>query len=82
MTMQPVGPLIESITTLPDYRPPFGITRYLPYELGLAGNIMYNWVTQYITFQSLGEYMVDNMSPDGRLKGKRVGVLENRNATS
>jgi hypothetical protein len=39
---------------------------------------MYNWVTQYITFQSLGEYMVENLELGGRLKGKRVGILEKK----
>jgi hypothetical protein len=37
---------------------------------------MYNWVTQKITFDTLGEYMIDNLQPDERLKHKRVGVLE------
>lgn len=41
---------------------------------------MYNWMTQNITFQSLGEYMIDNLSLDDRLRGKRVGVLEDPSA--
>lgn len=75
---QPVGLLAESITTLPLYQPPFTLTRYLPFQLGYTLNTMYNWVAGPVSFRSLGEYMVDNLDLGERLKGKRVGVLEQR----
>lgn len=78
--VQPVGPLVESITTPPLWKKPFAFTRWIPFKLGYAGNTMYNWTTQNITFQSLGEYMVDNLDLTDRLRHKRVGVLEDPNA--
>ena len=71
---QPKGPHVESITVPPLWKQPFPWTKYIP--LGLAVNTMYNWTSQQITFQSLGEYMINNLSLDDRLKAKRVAVLE------
>ena len=76
---QPVGPYYESTEVLPGYQPPYPILGWIPGWN--AVNIFYNWIKGPVTFESLGQYMVDNLEADGRLKAKRVGVLEDPKAT-
>lgn len=71
---QPRGPLVESITTPPQWRDPFPWTRYIPFGLGF--NALYNWALQRISFEGVGVYMVDNLGFDERLRGKRVAIVE------
>lgn len=39
-------------------------------------NLMWNWTGQNVSFKSIGQYMIDNVDLDGRLKHKCVGILE------
>lgn len=75
---QPVGPLITSVDSVPLWQEP-GIAGRIP-VIGPLFNVLYNFSQQKLTFNSVGEFLSDNLGPGGDLSQKRVGLLEDTSA--
>ncbi len=78
LPLQPQGPLVVGILNPPLFKPRGFLTRYLP--LGTFFNTFYNFSTTRVTYQGLADYMIDHLDLDSRIKGKRIGILEDPSA--
>jgi len=48
--------------------------------IGPVLNVLYNFGQQKLTYQSVGDFLSDNLGPGGNLSQKRVGLLEDTSA--
>lgn len=74
MCYQPTRPLVRTVNEVPLWIKP-GIVGWIPI-IGPALNVLYNWKRQKLTYNSIGEFISDNLGPGEDVRGKRVDILE------
>ena len=72
--LQPVGPIMRHIDTVPFWQEPWIVGR-LPL-IGPRLNVIYNWSQQKLTYKSVGEFLSSNLGPGNDMRRKRVCILE------
>lgn len=66
------------IDSVPLWQEPWILGR-LPL-IGPALNVIYNWKQQMLTYKSVGEFLSENLGAGEEMRGKRVCILEDKNA--